>query len=446
MKLIIVILNVVVLASLCSAQTCYTNYVNVTGAALINAGICPAGYVFKDKVCIEYTPKIGTSCDNNNPCLFSWLSCVSGVCQPFKSRLNGDKCTVKESCGSYDFNPLNCKSGSCSQYTTKNAAVGESCGHYDDSANTVTKCNSGLACLNGVCVSVKVLAENANCTASSLVEYCDNNLICLNSKCQKALTQGQSCGGTVPCRSGLVCRKKSSQADYTCENLADWNEYCESNSDCIVSAYGGLARCNKATNNCVRIYSILTYGACSVNEDCFSGFCSGGKCVSEDEVTKQTCSSNSCPTSTGACSCGGNPTSSRPGKCIPPCSGYITDLKTCIWNQRATNFVNLNNLQDSNQFSDLDSRVFTLCKTFFQNAYVCNRVYSSDAGIRDPKRALLVALIPGVDINAVLPPPNPILPIRYSPSPINSPIKSNISNTIVSSLVLIVAVIALVLF
>ncbi|KAL9647741.1 hypothetical protein ABK040_015229 [Willaertia magna] len=401
-----------------NSQTCSSKWIQGNTGAVSAAGLsCPVGQIATTEngkvVCVDYatTAKsaLGSTCSTDSDCKFTWMTCQGSKCVVKQTRRQGDTCTVKQNCASSYWSLQNCVSGFCKAYDYVFLKKGDSCignNLIDDTANTIKICGSGLSCTakdatSYVCYEVKTVGENEECSTKDdtnmFLTTCRSGLRCVfeNSKnvCKSVtiLKQGESCtdlGNSLKmCDYDLVCRKASaSSSGVTCEKYADWDQYCDGDSACLMGGtlHGSLTTC--ASNVCKRKYEKKDGETCEKNIECFSGYCTGGKCTT---VSSSCNTLNACPTYDGnsGCVCGGNNTAiNTNGTCVASCQGYVTDLQACLWNNNYNEWSTLTPTISTlgyGQIIDTGATAFSKCKEEYANVYTCLKNHLSTAGIKN---------------------------------------------------------------
>ena len=227
-------------------------------------GDCDSGACIDNK-CVNKAQN-GEACGPAIPCA-SALSCLA-IKQKCTDGQLGSLCTIG----------VDCDSGACGDGKCVNKAQnGEACG-------PALPCGSGLGCL----------AITQKCTDGQLGSLCTiggncNSDACLGGKCVAKGANGQSCGPSRPCGSGMAClaitqKCTDGRAGSLCTITGDCDSgnYC-SGGKCVAGAKNGescgpsklcgpgmacLAFAQKCTNGEVG-------SQCNVNGDCDHGRCEG---------------------------------------------------------------------------------------------------------------------------------------------------------------------------
>ncbi|KAL9645377.1 hypothetical protein ABK040_002576 [Willaertia magna] len=398
-----------------NSQTCSAKWVQGTNDGTLIASFvsCPVGQITGTDngktVCLDYaaTAKklLGATCNADSECKFVWMTCQGGKCVVKQTRREGDACTVKQNCATSNSRAQNCHSSVCKPYTFVYLKKGEICSgnNVDDAANTAKICDTNLSCASkdlnttSVCYEIKANSENEACNTKDdtnlILNTCKSGLTCISSVCKPItiVKQGESCEDFPQqqkmCDTNLMCRKASATASgNTCEKSADWDQYCDSDAACLWGGvqHGALTTC--AQNICKRKYEKKDNEACEKNIECYSGYCTGGKCTA---VSAKCTTTNACPTYAGnsGCACGGNVTAvGSEGNCVASCQGFSTDLQACLWNNyyndMSTVVPSLGSLGYS-QIIDTGAAAFSKCKDEYANLYTCLKNNLSAAGIKN---------------------------------------------------------------
>ncbi|KAL9642788.1 hypothetical protein ABK040_009863 [Willaertia magna] len=446
-----------------NSQTCSARWVQGSNDGTLSASFvnCPVGQITGTDngktVCLDYaaTAKnlLGATCTADSECKFTWMTCQGGKCVVKQTRREGDACSVKQNCATSYSRTQNCHSSVCKPYSYVYLKKGETCSGntVDDAANTVKTCDSNLVCMpkdltTSLCYEIKANGENEACSTKDdtnmIVNTCKSGLTCISSVCKPItiVKQGESCADfpqqQKQCDTNLMCRKASATASgNTCEKSADWDQYCDSDASCLWGGvqHGALTVC--AQNVCKRKYEKKDGETCEKNIECYSGYCTGGKCTA---VSASCSTTNACPTYDGnsGCACGGNVTATGSnGTCVASCQGFATDLQACLWNNyyndMSTVVPSLGSLGYS-QIIDTGAAAFSKCKEEYAHLYTCLKNNLSAAGIKNVG-TLDTTIVDLATATAATP--------KYT-----RPIQRSSAVSIVASMVLMIVAIFLVMF
>lgn len=214
----------------------------------------------------------GDSCQSDSQCLPPNY-CIKGQCRPLGKI--GDVCQVDSDCQM----PLYCIKGKCVKGLSG----------YGGPCDKTIDCQPPLVCKSGKCRK----ASEGSCTID---DEC-YPLYCIAGKCRNLGNQGDPCGKTIDCKSGLACKSG------VCMPLSNPGEPCSSDMDCKLPYYCINSRCQSGENipkssvqgsSCTSdiqcqppLYCILGKckplgypgEACGIDSDCnMPLFCIGGKC------------------------------------------------------------------------------------------------------------------------------------------------------------------------
>jgi hypothetical protein len=150
------------------------------------------------------------------------------------------------------------------------AAAATSLGTYCTSSST---CGAGL-----YCAGENSLAENActaDCTGDQVCDQIFTGAFCQNLNCVKPCSIRSDCGAGSHC-------EPSYRQDFCQSGPARLSHSCSSDADCDT----GL-QCGKAGEQ----YAGYCTAACTGNEDCPNGYCSGTFCAHSCDTSLDDCAS-----------------------------------------------------------------------------------------------------------------------------------------------------------
>ncbi len=274
---------------------------------------------------------VAVNCDDGN-------ACTSESCDPVKGCANeaidvvcsdGDACTAIDKCVN-----LQCVSGTPVDCDDKNVCTNDSCDKAKGCVNAAnnkacddgTVCTSSDACAGGKCGGTAVDCDDKKlCTDDS----CDKVEGCVNLANTITCSDGDACTAADTCKDGsclpgnpLDCDDKNACTDDSCDkvngcqhanNTAACNDgdACTTADKCASGACGGTAAscddsnactddaCDKASGckNTTNSATNCTDGnACTANDACDQGKCSGTPVTCNDNVA---CTVDACVPATG---------------------------------------------------------------------------------------------------------------------------------------------------
>ncbi len=272
----------------CAAPSC-------TGSTYTAPGLCTGSGGCGAQTMSSCSPYIcggtacKTNCNSNADCLNSTYFCTGsgGSCQP--KRGNG------ATCGSGN----ECTSGSCTDGVCCGSAGCPTCQACNIASNpgTCTNIAAGAGDLHGGCPAGTTCGNTGVCNGAGACQQAAATVPCGTASCT-----GSTYTGPVTCSGSGSCptQTQSSCSPYLCGTNA-CKTSCNSNSDCISSAY----YCTGVGGTCVPRKG--NGATCGGTNECTSDSCVDGVC----------CGSASCPTCQ-VCNLSGNGTCSNVGVIAEP--------------------------------------------------------------------------------------------------------------------------------